>query len=830
MKKTHFIILIISLLFAQNGLTQAFTNGEVDGIVGLPSLPPSWTDVPDTDPNSLALAPIQATVDVLDGLGPNQPGGIAGVPFSGTTCVSGLQATDGGASYWHEGIQQTVNGFTPGNSYTICFYQAVIKQMNCIDETGSWAVYFDNTLAGISAPTTSLLPFDDVNVTWELRSVTFTATAASHVIKFLPSDDDANAQNDPADNTGGLRMGIDLISFGPPPADPTITPVGPFCLGDPALTLTAVDGGGTWTGTGITNGATGDFDPAVAGIGSHTITYTLTSGCAGTVADSIVIDITNTADASWTSPGAICEADGPIDLSLLITGTAGGSWMGTGVSGNTFDPTGLSGPISVTYSVGTAPCDDSNNQNITVVTNPDPTWVPPTGLCTTSPLVDLNTLVTGTAGGTWSGTGVTGNNFDPAAGTQTVTYTVGSGSCQQTLALPITIGTSADASWTTVTLCISDAPVDLNNTITGDLGGTWSGTGITGSTFDPSVGTQSITYTVGAGSCQDMVTQTITVVDPQLSTTTVDISCNGLTDGSATVTATGVSGSETYSWSTVPAQNTATATGLAAGTYTVTVLDGTCSATATVTINEPSPITATIVGTDGCGTPFGSALVTASGGSGGYTYAWNNSSNTTNNPTDLDSNMHTVTITDGSGCTYQDSVLITIWPAPVISLINDTTIIYGDCINLDASGGFQYSWTPDTDLDCNDCPNPSACPTTLTTYCVTGYDINGCQATECVTVDVEIICGEVFVPSAFSPNNDGENDVLCVYSDCIQTMSMRIYNRWGELVFESNNPLVCWDGNWKGKELNSAVFAYILEGTLINGQQIDQKGNISLVR
>ena len=123
-----------------------------------------------------------------------------------------------------------------------------------------------------------------------------------------------------------------------------------------------------------------------------------------------------------------------------------------------------------------------------------------------------------------------------------------------------------------------------------------------------------------------------------------------------------------------------------------------------------------------------------------------------------------------------------------------------------------------------------ATPEVTTQYCVTITDANGCQNSDCILVTVEIICGDVFVPSGFSPNNDGENDILCVYSDCMEHMTFSIYNRWGEKVYTTSSMTICWDGTWKGKELNSAVFVYVLEGSLINGQIVQQKGNISLIR
>ncbi|UKN02909.1 gliding motility-associated C-terminal domain-containing protein [Paracrocinitomix mangrovi] len=589
-------------------------------------------------------------------------------------------------------------------------------------------------------------------------------------------------------------------------------------------TLITGDTGGTWSGTGV-SGST--FDPSV---GTQNITYSVGSApCDDAVTQTITVNAT--ANASWTNPAVICESDGAIDLSTLITGDTGGTWSGTGVTGTSFDPTGLSGNISITYSVGVSPCNASSTQDINVVATPDPSWTPPTGLCAGSGSFDLSTTITGTTGGTWSGTGITGNNFDPSVGTQSITYTVGSGSCQQTSTQTITIDPSADASWTTQSLCISDAPINLNTLITGDTGGNWSGNGVSGTVFDPFFGTQDITYTVGTSGCESSLTQTINVIDLQLTTSVSSVSCFGLNDGQATVTATGGSGSQTYSWNSTPPQTSATATGLAAGTYTVTVTDGSCVVSQDVTIVEPAEIILTMTGMDACEPNLGSASVVALGGVGGFSYNWTPVASTTEVATGIDSTMATVTVTDANGCTATDSVFVNVWNAPTIDIINnDTTIHYGDEIQLIASGGVQYTWTPETDLSCVNCPNPIAEPLENTYYCVSGEDANGCVNSDCITVFVEIVCGDIFVPSAFTPNFDGENDLLCVYSDCIKTMEFKVYNRWGEKVFETNNMNICWDGTWNGKALNSAVFVYTLKGFLINGEPFDQKGNISLIR
>jgi gliding motility-associated-like protein len=99
-----------------------------------------------------------------------------------------------------------------------------------------------------------------------------------------------------------------------------------------------------------------------------------------------------------------------------------------------------------------------------------------------------------------------------------------------------------------------------------------------------------------------------------------------------------------------------------------------------------------------------------------------------------------------------------------------------------------------------------------------------------VKVVVNVICGEVFVPNAFSPNGDGENDQLCVYGNCFKTLRFMIFNRWGENVFDTESTKPCWDGTFRDKPMNSAVFGFYLEGVLYTGEEIKRKGEINLIR
>lgn len=201
--------------FLHPSKAQSFANGSLNGTVGISTTPTSWSQVPYLDPVSFSTMTLSATSDVTSTTGP-MGGNINGNPYHGTTLVSGLHMQNG-SDIWHEGIMQTVTGLTIGQAYNIRFYQNVIKQSNATDPSGSWAVYRENTLIAISTPCTDNSAVGSNAHPWFLRTVTFTATATSHNIKFLPRDDDGSIVS-PA----GVRMGIDSITLVPavPFADP----------------------------------------------------------------------------------------------------------------------------------------------------------------------------------------------------------------------------------------------------------------------------------------------------------------------------------------------------------------------------------------------------------------------------------------------------------------------------------------------------------------------------------------------------------------------------------------------------------------------------------
>ena len=223
--------------------------------------------------------------------------------------------------------------------------------------------------------------------------------------------------------------------------------------------------------------------------------------------------------------------------------------------------------------------------------------------------------------------------------------------------------------------------------------------------------------------------------------------------------------------------------------------------------------------------------------SGGTAYLWNTAT-TGSTITVMPSvtTTYTVTAKDNNGCIGSTTFTIIVLPTVTASVWSNVTIFQGQSAILNASGGDTYLWSNGANGS-----TITVQPEATTIYCVTVTDNdNDCSDISCVTVTVN--CGEMFVPNAFSPNGDGENDCFKIYygtKNCINPFTLTIYDRWGEKVFEYNGaPLPsggaggvpCWDGTYKGQPMNSAVFVYYIETTLTSGEKKSMKGNISLIQ
>jgi len=578
--------------------------------------------------------------------------------------------------------------------------------------------------------------------------------------------------------------------------------------------------------------------------GNYTVTVIDISGCSSTVSVAITQPSLLTSNSSSTL--ATC---GSSNGSASVTGSGGTinytySWSNgqltqtaTGLAANTYTAT-------ITDSKG------CTKTMAVIVTNAGSPSISITSSTNVNCFGGNNGTATASASG---GTGALTYSWAPSggngtigtgltAGTYTVTVTDVNG-CSVNTTVVITQPTQLTAAVSTSTNINCFGGNNGSATVTAAGGTTgytylWNNGQVNANATGLTAGSYTATVTDNKGCTQ---TATVTITQPTVLavgiSASTNISCNGGNNGAATITSGGGTSGYTYLWSN--AQTAATATGLIAGTYTVTTTDSKgCTQTATVTITQPAAVTlvTSTVGST-CSTANGSASVTANGGTGSYTYSWSNGQ-LTQTATGLLANTYTVTVTDPvSGCTATSTAIVSPGPGPIAGVNSTITIMLGDSVILNATGGGTYSWFPSTGLSSSTGSTIIAKPLVTTIYCVEVTDANGCKDTACVTVTVEIICPGVSdinsVPTAFSPNGDGMNDEFCLqgWDICFSGFSVLIYDRWGEEVFKSTDPNFCWDGKYENKIMETQVFVYYIKANYISSdKEINRKGNISLLR
>jgi gliding motility-associated-like protein len=195
-------------------------------------------------------------------------------------------------------------------------------------------------------------------------------------------------------------------------------------------------------------------------------------------------------------------------------------------------------------------------------------------------------------------------------------------------------------------------------------------------------------------------------------------------------------------------------------------------------------------------------------------------------------------VTNSTGCADTADRTVVVHPLPIINAGPDKIIPVGSSFTIAPTGSavIDYLWTPATALSCTNCYNTIASPKNTTAYTIKVTDANGCINTDNITIIV--ICNDknVFIPNTFSPNNDGTNDWFYPRgTGLFSIQSMRIFNRWGEMVFQKanlfpNDQFAGWNGRYNGKLLNSDVYTYIIEIICENSEVISYKGNITLIQ
>lgn len=378
----------------------------------------------------------------------------------------------------------------------------------------------------------------------------------------------------------------------------------------------------------------------------------------------------------------------------------------------------------------------------------------------------------------------------------------------------------------------------------------WSHSNIQNASFDSlEAGTYRVSVTTESG-CT--VTEEFNITEPEeLVVTDIEIipnDCFGEEKGSIQFNVLGGITNYSYSWS-----NNATEPNLQnirQGTYTVTVTDGNnCTTEETFLVESPDSLIENIVAeaTSCLDTEDGRLELNPIGGTPPYMYSLDgNRFQPSNRFIGLSAGTYTTYIRDSKGCMVEtpntainpgDVILLEIDAETEELAIGDSTIL--TAISSSEEGGIQLSWSSNSSesFSCLDenCASILIKPQSSTKFEVYAIDDAGCEAEASLFLRLSNP-KKVFVPTGFSPNNDGFNDVLLVHGQSnIRVNYFRIYDRWGEEIFAANDfsvndPAIYWDGTFRGQRLNSSVFTWIMEVEYIDQQREIFKGNTTLFK
>jgi gliding motility-associated-like protein len=704
-----------------------------------------------------------------------------------------------------------VNGCTGSDPGTVAytslspsFTLPQIRNIFCHDgNNGSISVGLNNLAVPPITYQWSTSPNDTTNTVTNLVAGTYSVTGTDAV---------------------GCSATASYTLINPPLLTNTDTVTNSYC-GLPNGAISITPSGGTPTYTFVwSTGATTEDITSLVGDSTYYVTITDAVGC--TLVDTINVGNDSPFTLSGVVTNILCNGASTGAIDLTVTGSA----IYTFVWNNTAVTEDISGVVAGTYTVTVTDDDGCRDTYTGIITQPQPVVVTITPQIAPCSPASGGTL---TANGT-GGTGTITYAWTPTANTATVTnlvnglYTVTAtdangctGTASYTVDQPAqTLAVSISG---TLNLCSGGNTGTLTATATGgdpNYNYSWTPQGSTATISGLGAGVYTVTVT-DARQCSATASATINNLPAVIVNSSVQLfACANPTYGDVTITATGGTGAGyTYNVTGVGNNTTGLFGNVPAGTYNYSVTDTAgCSAQNSFTITVPPAdvYTVTTDSTSCYGSAFfdGSITVTPSSNQNGpFTYSLNFGATQPDSQfLNVASGTYTVVVTNNNGCsdTLQAAVSS---PAQLFVSATPDTIVTAPGI----SNGIQVTvtnynnpsieWTPTDGLSCTDCLNPSAAVNQNTVFYITVTDngLTGCAATDSVVI---IVNGRVEMPDAFSPNGDGKNDRFGPVSFGIITVkSFRIYNRWGQLIHDKNEP---WDGKYNGKEQPTDNYVYYI--------------------
>ncbi|MFY8029109.1 MAG: gliding motility-associated C-terminal domain-containing protein, partial [Bacteroidia bacterium] len=662
---------------------------------------------------------------------------------------------------------------------------------------------------------------------------------------------------------------VDIIVT-PPTVTPTFNAIGPLCIGavPPALPLFSTN----------TPAVVGTWSPAVINTsvaGTSTYTFTPDGGqCA--VPTTIDITVTSSITPTFALIGPLCIGSAAPILPAASTNVPAitGTWSPAAIN------TAVPGTTTYSFTADPNQCATNTSMDIVVTNNITATFnnIPPVCQGVTAPSLPAISTNNPPITGTWNPAVINTGTV----GISTYTFTPDPGQCAGNVSLDVEVVPTPPSPTISITASVTticagenvNFTASPNSSNTGDviqwfvngtavIGGTgllFSSNTLNNNDQITAVFTPSSSCLAGQTATSNLIVITVNpVVTPVVNiTASATQICTG-ENVTFTSTITGGGTNPQYQWFI----NGNAVAGATNATFATSNFQNADNVTLQLISNQPCASPTTVISNivtmsvTNLATPTVSisadkniicesqqVVFTATANFGGTSpqYIWqvgNNTFTTTDaqfTATGITSNTNvTCTLVSNFLCTTSDTALsnslnIQVNPIPTVVLSNDVTIQQGESTTLTATtaANLTYLWTPSTALSCTDCTVAEANPEESTTYTFTVTDpATNCSAADSAVVTV-IRTFDVWVPNAFSPNKDGVNDIFFVRGNNVKDFALKIFDRWGTLMFETSNLNDGWNGEYQGRIVNTGIFVYTLDYTLKEGTQGTLKGNISV--
>lgn len=629
-----------------------------------------------------------------------------------------------------------------------------------------------------------------------------------------------------------------------------------ICQGGGPVTLTANSNltGKTYTwNPGGQNTATISVNPSVTTVYTVTIHGTTSTSTQTTIVETGTVTVNPNPTVTVPSSVAVCQGNSAVvNTTVSPSGTYTYNWT-TGATTSSIS-TSSNGVVTVTVTNSSTTC--SSTASSSVIINPLPSLTMPSTqtLSCASPSVSLVASASPTTSTpAWTG-GVCGgaNSYTATActpGTYTLTVTDPATGCSNSGTVSVVPDNNApagSASNSGPMSCITQSAQVVATTTATPVSYSWTGPGAvagasssTGTVTVP--GTYSCVITNTATGCSSTVTTNVAAGVGLPSATLTTSPANDMltcTHQTVTINATGSpAGGVSYSWSTGSTTSSASTSNAGVVTVTVTNTATGCTITAqyTVTSNTTPPNLTASGGTLSCASP--STSLQASSTNTNVTYSWtgpavSSGSNTASPIVGAPGDYTVVATNTVTGCTSSSVVTVSQTGITAAFTANPANGVAPLDVNFtnQSTGATSYTWVFG-DGNGSMAANPSNTYLDPGTYVVTLVATAGsCHDTAQVTIVVEPAFS-IQIPNVFTPNGDNKNDVFYIKSTGVKDLSMTIFNRWGEKMYDGSGAQASWNGQTAGgAKAPDGTYFFLVKASGFDGKEVEKQGTVSLYR